>query len=121
VRLRYRERRDVLIAALARSMPEGTTWTRPLGGLCLMVTLPAGLDAAELLPLAVREGVVFAPGQLFSAERRAGTSLRLGYGGVDEDLIPEGVARLARAIAAEAASPGRRGVARGRAAAPVPV
>ena len=121
VRRRYRLRRDVLMTALASSMPEGTTWTRPLGGLCLMVTLPAGLDATELLPLAVREGVLFAPGQLFSAERRAGTTLRLGFGSVDEDLIPEGVTRLARAIAAEAASPGRRGVARGRAAAPVPV
>lgn len=121
VRRRYRERRDVLLAALARGMPQGTTWTRPQGGLCLMVTLPHGLDAAELLPHAVREGVLFAPGQLFSAERRAGSSLRLGFGGVNEDLIQEGVARLARAIAAEAASPGRRGVARGRAAAPVPV
>ncbi|HMM41270.1 MAG TPA: PLP-dependent aminotransferase family protein, partial [Thermomicrobiales bacterium] len=36
----YRERRDALLAALAREMPEGISWTEPEGGFFLWVILP---------------------------------------------------------------------------------
>src|SRR5439155_558859 len=48
----YRRRRDTLVAALKRRMPEDVTWTEPEGGFSLLVTLPAGLDAGALLPRA---------------------------------------------------------------------
>ncbi len=98
VRTRYRARRDVMLATLEETMPEGTRWTRPDGGLSLMVDLPGGLDAGDLLPRAVDEGVVFAPGRLFSPGRTGSHRLRLTYGSVEEDEIATGVSRLAAAV-----------------------
>ena len=46
-RAHYRRRRDAMLAALERHMPEGVTWTRPKGGLFVWVRLPEGVDAAE--------------------------------------------------------------------------
>jgi len=43
---RYRARRDAMLAAHARYMPEGVTWTRPEGGLFIWITLPEGVDGA---------------------------------------------------------------------------
>ena len=67
IRRIYRERRDVMLEALTRNFPPEVTWTRPLGGLFLWVTLPEGADAAELFEAAVRENVAFVPGDCFYA------------------------------------------------------
>ncbi len=45
----YRRRRDAMLNALAASMPAGVTWSKPEGGMFVWVTLPAGVDGAELL------------------------------------------------------------------------
>src|SRR5690606_12906440 len=49
IRETYRARRDAMLAALARHMPDGVSWTRPDGGMFVWVTLPEGLDGAALL------------------------------------------------------------------------
>jgi DNA-binding transcriptional MocR family regulator len=110
VRREYRKRRDVLLEALEREMPEGVTWSRPVAGFSLLVRLPAPLDAAELLGAAAARGVVYTPGRVFSlgAETR---SLRLSFGNVKSVHVVEGVKRLAAVLkdATRAArrSPGR--------------
>lgn len=48
VRDSYRKRRDYMLDALARFMPEGVTWTKPEGGMFVWVTLPEGMDGAAL-------------------------------------------------------------------------
>ena len=58
LRRELRLRRDALLAALAREMPEGTTWTRPEGGYQLWVELPFEVDTRDLLADAARAGVV---------------------------------------------------------------
>ncbi len=98
VRATYRRRRDVMLAALEENMPDGVTWTRPRGGLSLMVDLPAGIGAGELLTRAAGEGVVFAPGSLFSATGAGMERLRLTFGGIPEERLRQGVARLAAAL-----------------------
>lgn len=44
LRGRLRERRDVLLDALAKHMPEDTRWTRPDGGYQVWVDLPRDID-----------------------------------------------------------------------------
>ena len=69
-RAHYRHRRDAMLAALERHMPEGVSWTRPNGGLFVWVRLPEAIDAASLLDRAVREaGVAFVPGAAFFHRR----------------------------------------------------
>ena len=97
--LHYRSRRDAMLAALARHMPAGTTWTRPNGGLFVWVRLAEEVDSARLLDRAVREaGVAFVPGAAFFHDARGRNTLRLSYSLAGEAEIEKGIARLARLI-----------------------
>lgn len=98
----YRERRDVMLAALAEHFPAttGVTWTHPAGGLFLWLRLPEGLDAAVLLEAALRENVAFVPGHAFFPAGEAGRRFcRLNFSNARPEMIREGVARLARVFA----------------------
>jgi GntR family transcriptional regulator/MocR family aminotransferase len=113
----YGRRRDLLVSALARRMPEGTAWTEPSGGFSLLLTLPAGLSAAALLPAAIDRGVAFTPGEAFFVDGSGERTLRLSFSSVPGNRIDEGVRRLAEAIRAAL----RRPAGRRAAGAPVPV
>jgi GntR family transcriptional regulator/MocR family aminotransferase len=94
----YGRRRGLMLTALARRMPEGVTWTEPEGGFSLLVTLPAGLDAAALLPRALERGVAFTPGAVFFVDASGERTLRLSFSAVRADRIDEGVKRLGEVI-----------------------
>jgi GntR family transcriptional regulator/MocR family aminotransferase len=94
----YRRRREMLLAALARRMPPGTTWTQPMGGFSLFLTLPEGLAATSLLPLALERGVAFTPGDVFYLNGNGARSLRLSFSSVPTGEIERGVQRLAEAV-----------------------
>lgn len=98
----YRARRDVMLAALAREMPEGVRWTRPEGGMFVWITLPDGMDGAALLARAIRsEKVAFVPGRAFFADGSGANTIRLSFSLNDAPMVEEGIARLARVIRAE--------------------
>src|SRR5438093_817871 len=96
----YRRRRDTLVAALKRRMPEDVTWTEPEGGFSLLVTLPAGLDAGALLPRALERGVAYTPGAAFWVDDRGERTLRLSFSSVPGGKIDEGVRRLGEVVRA---------------------
>ena len=54
LRTAYRERRDMMLAAMAKYFPEEVTWSHPAGGLFLMVYMPQYLDAEEPTRCATR-------------------------------------------------------------------
>ena len=89
-----------MLAALERSMPPGARWTRPSGGFFSWLTLP-GLDAAEVARRAVDRGVAVVPGAPFFPDGGGRENLRLSFSRVDDDLIDEGIERLAALVAAE--------------------
>lgn len=95
----YHERRDLMLATLEKAFPAGVTWTRPTGGLFLMVTLPETLDATEVLKEAVKHKVAFVPGDGFYISsdegKPAGTNtFRLNYSNARPEMIVEGITRL---------------------------
>ena len=91
----YRRRRDAMLAALAAHMPAGVEWSKPEGGMFVWVTLPAGLDGAELLERSLlEERIGFVPGGAFSPDGAVRNTIRLNYSLQPEDVITEGVARL---------------------------
>jgi len=98
VRAAYREKRDAMLDALARHFPAGTRWSVPRHGALLWAELPAGMDAAALLPdVLEREGVAYVPGNAFSFDRRAGTrAMRLNFSFPSLAQIEEGMDRLGR-------------------------
>jgi 2-aminoadipate transaminase len=94
----YRRKCELLLAALARDMPEGVRWTTPRGGFFSWVTFPERVDSTELAARAAADGVGIVPGTLFFADGRGTDSIRLSFSMVDESQIDEGVARLAALI-----------------------
>jgi len=97
----YGERLQAMLKALERNFPDEVSWTVPRGGMFIWVTLPYGLDARDLLPLAVEEErVAFIPGQAFAQPGvDARRYMRLNFSNCCVDDIEEGVRRLARVVA----------------------
>jgi DNA-binding transcriptional MocR family regulator len=90
-----RERRDAMLDALEREMPDDATWTRPEGGYFVWLDLPSGPPAAELLAHAEEAGVTFIKGSDFFGDGRGGErSLRLAFSYVSIEEISDGIARL---------------------------
>ncbi|MEU4677208.1 PLP-dependent aminotransferase family protein [Micromonospora sp. NPDC023737] len=109
----YRERRDALLDALADLMPEGTSWTRPGGGLFVWTTLPAGLDSKAMMPRAVAARVAYVPGTGFYADGSGAGHMRLNFSFPPPERIREGVRRLAGVMEQEIATRHVFGAVRG--------
>jgi 2-aminoadipate transaminase len=95
VKAALRERRDTLVAALERELPEAR-FTPPSGGYFMWVELPEGINVADLEVAAKERDVLFVKGTDFLLEGGENT-LRLAYSGVGPEQIDEGVTRLAEA------------------------
>jgi 2-aminoadipate transaminase len=96
----YRARRDTMLAALARTLPAGSRWTQPDGGLFLWARLPGGWDTAALLPRAIAAQVAFVPGAPFWVGTDERATLRLNFSNSTPEQIVTGVARLGQALSA---------------------
>jgi DNA-binding transcriptional MocR family regulator len=104
LRGRLRQRRDVLLAALAKHMPEGTRWTRPDGGYQIWVDLPGDIDSRALLREAQTAGVMFAPGHQFHHDGRLSTGLRLTTALADSSEIRRGIEILGKLVRTQLAA-----------------
>ncbi len=95
IRQVYSHRRDVMLAALERHFPAEVQWTRPDGGLFLWAWLPEGMDAAELLKIAVdTQRVAFVPGHAFYPDGQGKNTMRLNFSNASPEMIEEGIRRL---------------------------
>jgi GntR family transcriptional regulator/MocR family aminotransferase len=94
----YRRRRDALLAALRRELPD----FEPVGaaaGLHLVTYLPLGMDERTLIEAAARRGVALyglAPYRLAGPGR---PGLVFGYATLDEEAVRRGIALVAQARA----------------------
>jgi 2-aminoadipate transaminase len=104
IRKTYRERRDVMLQALAEYMPEGVKWTKPKGGLFLWVTLPENFDTRSIFQNAVQEKVAFVPGGSFHPQGGGVNTMRLNFSNTKPELTVEGIKRLAKVIKDKLAS-----------------
>jgi GntR family transcriptional regulator/MocR family aminotransferase len=94
----YRARRDALLAALTRHLPE----FEPAGiaaGLHLVAWLPADLEEEALVAAAAQAGVAVAPVSPYCLSPGQRGGLIFGYSNLGERAIADGVERLARAVA----------------------
>ena len=101
IRAAYRERCEVMLAALAEYFPPGSTWTHPAGGMFLWARLPEHIDTEKLLAAALQEKVAFVPGTAFypNGEAEGRCSMRLNFSNARPEMIQEGIRRLGQAIA----------------------
>ena len=101
IRALYKSQRDAMLAALQKHLAgTGVAWNSPDGGMFLWVKLPAGMDAAALLPKAVERNVAFVPGAAFYSDAAQNNTLRLSFVTASVAQINEGVAALAGVVKA---------------------
>ena len=97
-RRRNRDRRDALVAALARELPDARV-SGIAAGLHALARLPRTVDAQRLILLAAQRSVGIYPLSIHSIEPPPRTdSLVLGYANLPEPAIAEGVRRLAETL-----------------------
>ena len=99
-RVLYARRARLTTDALAAHMPAGATWTTPAGGFYVWLTCPEGVDTVALSAAARAEKVAYVPGRPFYLEDAgAGANqIRLAYSRVADDLINEGIRRIADVV-----------------------
>ncbi|MFJ3422640.1 PLP-dependent aminotransferase family protein [Streptomyces sp. YS-B37] len=90
----YRARRDAMLAGLPDSLPEGSSWERPEGGMFLWARLPESYDTTELLARVVRQDVAYVPGAPFYAGEPERSTMRLCFVTQTPGEIREGLRRL---------------------------
>jgi 2-aminoadipate transaminase len=97
----YRGRRDRLVAALERSMPDSIRWAVPHGGFFVWLEAGGDIDSVELARRARARGVTFVPGVPFYPDGRGRRNIRLAYSRVDGADLDQGCRRLAGLLVGE--------------------
>jgi DNA-binding transcriptional MocR family regulator len=98
LRTGLRARREALLGALARHLPEVAGPVVPRGGLHLWVRLPDGTDDVAAAAAAATHGVTVFPGRPWFAAEAPGPYLRLTYAAAPPEDMNEAVRRLATAL-----------------------
>ncbi len=98
-RQHYRTKRDAMLAALTKHMPDGIQWTKPDGGLFIWLTLPPSIRSADLLQRAVKDAsVAFVPGHAFYPDASGTNTMRLSFSLPDVPAIGRGIEALASLV-----------------------
>ena len=97
MRMRYRGKRDVTIAALAAELPEATV-RGIAAGLHVTVELPPGDDEETIRRAAARRGVAVGTMGTYRSTVDGPPTLILGYSQMSESRLRRGITELAHAI-----------------------
>jgi 2-aminoadipate transaminase len=94
IRATYKQRRDVMLEMMDEMFPSEMRWTKPQGGMFLWGMMPEGVDAAEVLKIAVERKVAFVPGAAFHPNGGGANTMRINFSFSSPDNIREGITRL---------------------------
>lgn len=98
VRDTYRERRDAMERALKRYCPADVQWTHPHGGLCFWLTLPQGMNGADIYTEAIERGLGITLGNVFFPQPPRNSYLRLCFAVQPPNLIDQGISILGQLL-----------------------
>lgn len=97
MRKTYAHKCATMLNAMDEYFPADITYTRPGGGLFIWCDLGHDLDTLELSKEAIKEKVVYVPGNTFMVDMdQKCTSLRLNYSTMSDEKIVEGIRRLGK-------------------------
>jgi GntR family transcriptional regulator / MocR family aminotransferase len=97
LRLHYRRRRDLLVEAVRRHLPEAHL-SGVAAGLHAVLELPAGADERSVAEAARRRSLRLLPLGLYAVDRPRPPALVLGYGRLHEAAIDDAVRELAACV-----------------------
>ena len=99
----YRHRMQNMLRGLSDYLPAGVSWTKPVGGYTLWLTIPESAGEESVLHEKFRmAGVAIAPGRRFFVNKQKAPHFRISIACVDEGAIEEGCRRLGRVLSARA-------------------
>ncbi len=94
----YRRKRDTMFKALEQYFPDGSFWSKPLGGMFLWATVDPRINTTDMLQDAIKDGVAYVSGNAFSPARTQANSMRLNFTFSEDEQIYEGIRRLASVL-----------------------
>jgi DNA-binding transcriptional MocR family regulator len=94
VRRTFRDNIDRMIRTIDGAFPRGTRVSRPNGGFVLWLQLPKPLASRELFDAALKKGICFVPGDVFSASHGHANCLRVSCGSAWQVRIEKGLETL---------------------------
>lgn len=94
----YGQRRQALVAAITRFLPSDVHYAHLAAGLHVMLYLPKHCEETAVVQAAATVDVGVYPGAPYHLENPAPPSILLGFSGLSEAEIEEGVRRLAEVL-----------------------
>ncbi|MCP4550077.1 MAG: PLP-dependent aminotransferase family protein [bacterium] len=96
----YRQKLEIFLETMEELFPpeSGVTWTVPVGGLFLWVSVPDRIDTNELFFEAIKHKVAYVPGEQFYGENPARNHMRINFSFVSLENLIEAAKRLATCI-----------------------
>jgi GntR family transcriptional regulator / MocR family aminotransferase len=94
----YGRRRRILVDALRTDLPCPVDFSSEPAGLHVSLTLDPGYDEVAVIEAAAAAGAGVYPGATYHLENDPPPSILLGFSGLDEHQLREGVRRLATAL-----------------------
>jgi 2-aminoadipate transaminase len=94
----YGRQCKAMMDAIKEFCPASVTHSRPEGGMFLWAAMPEGASARKLLDMAVKEKVLFVPGDPFYIGKKDSSTMRLNFTCSNEEEIRVGMQRLGNAM-----------------------
>lgn len=94
----YRQKRDVMLAAIAREFPAEVAFQVPQGGFFIWCRLPNEVSATALAARARQHGALFVPGPRCFPDGQGDDAFRLAFSYQPMPQIAEGIARIGAAL-----------------------
>jgi len=94
----YKRKRDIMLESLEKYFPPNVKWTLPYGGMFIWITLPKSIDTRLMFQKAIVKKVAYVVGEAFYPEGGNYNSMRLNFSYSEDELIKEGIKRLAEVI-----------------------
>lgn len=98
IRAVYGSQCRAMIRSIRKHFPPQVTHTKPQGGMFIWAELPKNCVSLDLFELAIKEKVIFVPGDPFYVNKTRTRTMRLNFSCVDEATIEVGISRLGGAI-----------------------
>jgi 2-aminoadipate transaminase len=94
----YGRQCQAMIDAIKEFCPPSIKHSRPEGGMFLWAEMPEGTSSRQLLDMAVKEKVLFVPGDPFYVGKKDSNTMRLNFTCSNEQEIRTGIERLGSAM-----------------------
>ncbi|MEM4938971.1 MAG: aminotransferase, partial [Sulfolobales archaeon] len=95
----YKRKKDVMLDALEKYLVPGCWWSKPVGGLFVMLRLPKEeLNTSKMLFDAIDAGVAYVPGGSFYVDGSGANTMRLNFSFPKEEEITEGIRILSGVV-----------------------